>query len=74
MFQAIIVALVVFLTVGGEMTTGLLVGAALETVFMGVVNIGGASSAEPGLAAALATAFAIQMGGRVEVPSHWRYR
>ena len=91
MFQAIIVALVVFLTVGGQellgftmigrpiviapliglllgdMTTGLLVGAALETVFMGVVNIGGASSAEPGLAAALATAFAIQMGGRVEV-------
>ena len=87
MFQAIIVALVVFLTVGGQellgftmigrpiviapliglllgdMATGLLVGAALETVFMGVVNIGGASSAEPGLAAA----FAIQMGGRVEV-------
>lgn len=91
MFEAIIVALVVFLTVGGQellgftmigrpiviapliglllgdLHTGLLVGAALETVFMGVVNIGGASSAEPGLAAALATAFAIQMGGRIEV-------
>lgn len=91
LFQAFIVALVVFLTVGGQellgftmlgrpivigpllglllgdIQTGLLVGASLETIFMGVVNIGGASSAEPGLATALATAFAIQMGAGVEV-------
>ena len=91
LFEAFIVALVVFLTVGGQellgftmlgrpivigpllglllgdIQTGLLIGAALETIFMGVVNIGGASSAEPGLATALATAFAINMGAGAEV-------
>lgn len=91
LLEAIIVALVVFVTVGGQellgftmlgrpivigpllglllgdIQTGLLVGAALETIFMGVINIGGASSAEPGLATALATAFAINMGAGVEV-------
>jgi mannose/fructose/N-acetylgalactosamine-specific phosphotransferase system component IIC len=41
----------------GDLQTGLLVGAALETIFMGVVNIGGAAAAEPGLASALAAAF-----------------
>lgn len=51
----------------GDVKTGLLVGAALETVFMGVINIGGASSAEPGLAAALATSFAISMHAGVAV-------
>lgn len=51
----------------GDMRTGLLVGAALETVFMGVINIGGASSAEPGLATALATSFAISMHAGVAV-------
>lgn len=91
MYEAIVVALVVFLTVGGheligfsmlyrpivvgpliglflgDIKTGLLIGASLETIFMGVVNIGGASSAEPGLATALSTAFAIRMGGGVDV-------
>lgn len=92
--QAILVAFVVFITVGGQellgftmlgrpivigpllglllgdIKTGLLIGASLETIFMGVVNIGGASSAEPGLATALATAFAIQMhaGAEVAIP------
>lgn len=89
--EAVIVALVVFVTVGGQellgftmlgrpivigpllglllgdIQTGLMIGAALETIFMGVINIGGASSAEPGLAAALATAFAINMKAGVEV-------
>lgn len=91
LLEAFIVALVVFITVGGQellgftmigrpivigpllglllgdIQTGLLIGAALETIFMGVVNIGGASSAEPGLATALATAFAINMGAGAEV-------
>ncbi|MGX7059214.1 PTS mannose/fructose/sorbose/N-acetylgalactosamine transporter subunit IIC [Vagococcus humatus] len=91
LLEAFIVALVVFLTVGGQellgftmlgrpivigpllglllgdIQTGLLIGAALETIFMGVINIGGASSAEPGLATALATAFAINMHAGVEV-------
>lgn len=54
----------------GDIQTGLLIGASLETIFMGVVNIGGASSAEPGLATALATAFAIQLhaGAAVAIP------
>ncbi|AEA01601.1 MULTISPECIES: PTS mannose/fructose/sorbose/N-acetylgalactosamine transporter subunit IIC [Aerococcus] len=51
----------------GDLQTGLLIGASLETIFMGVVNIGGASSAEPGLATALATAFAINMGAGVDI-------
>lgn len=91
MYEAIVVALVVFATVGGQellgfsmlyrpivvgplvglllgdIQTGLAIGASLETIFMGVVNIGGASSAEPGLATALSTAFAITLGGGLEV-------
>lgn len=91
MYEAIVVALVVFFTVGGheligfsmlyrpivvgplvgfllgDVKTGLAIGASLETIFMGVVNIGGASSAEPGLAAALSTAFAIKLGGGLDV-------
>lgn len=91
LYEALIVALIVFLTVGGQellgftmlgrpivigplvglllgdIKTGLLIGASLETIFMGVVNIGGASSAEPGLATALAAAFAINLHGGVEV-------
>ncbi|KAA9234466.1 MULTISPECIES: PTS sugar transporter subunit IIC [Aerococcus] len=51
----------------GDLQTGLLIGASLETIFMGVVNIGGASSAEPGLATALATAFAINMEAGVDI-------
>lgn len=90
MYEALVVALVVFLTVGGQellgftmlgrpiviaplvglllgdLQTGLMVGAALETIFMGVVNIGGAAAAEPGLATALAAAFAIKLGGGTE--------
>ncbi|QAA21766.1 PTS sugar transporter subunit IIC [Sporolactobacillus terrae] len=47
----------------GDIQTGVLIGASLEAVFMGVVNIGGASAAEPGLATAVGTAFAINLGG-----------
>lgn len=50
----------------GDLQTGLIVGASLETIFMGIINVGGASAAEPGLAAALATAFSIQNGSGVE--------
>lgn len=91
MYEAFAVALVVFLTVGGQellgftmlgrpivigpligillgdVKTGLLVGASLETIFMGIVNIGGASAAEPGLASALAVAFAIKLHGGLGV-------
>lgn len=91
LYPAIVTALVVFLTVGGQelfgftmlgrpiviapiiglllgdVQTGLVVGASLEAIFMGVVNVGGAQAAEPGLATALATTFAIQFGGGLEV-------
>lgn len=50
----------------GDVQTGLIVGASLEAIFMGVVNIGISSTAEPSLAAGLATAFAIKMGGNVD--------
>ena len=46
----------------GDVQTGLIVGASLESIFMGVVNIGISSTAEPALAAGLATAFAINLG------------
>lgn len=49
----------------GDLQTGLIVGASLETIFMGVVNIGISSTAEPSLAAGLAAAFAIKLGGNV---------
>ena len=49
----------------GDVQTGLIVGASLESIFMGVVNIGISRTAEPALAAGLATAFAINLGGNV---------
>jgi PTS system mannose-specific IIC component len=91
MLQAFLVALAVFLCVGGaellgftminrpivigplvglflgDIQTGVIIGAALEAVFMGVVNIGGASAAEPGIATAVGTAFAIMLGKGTEV-------
>ncbi|AJA49253.1 phosphotransferase system, mannose/fructose/N-acetylgalactosamine-specific component IIC [Clostridium pasteurianum DSM 525 = ATCC 6013] len=89
--QATLVALAVFICVGGaeliglsmlnrpivigplvglllgDLHTGVLIGAALEAVFMGIVNIGGAQAAEPGIATAVGTAFAITVGGGSQV-------
>lgn len=91
MLEALLVALAVFVCVGGaelagftmlnrpivigplvglllgDLHSGVIVGAALEAVFMGVVNIGGASAAEPGIATAVGTAFAILLGKGPEV-------
>lgn len=91
MLEAFLVALAVFVCVGGgeligftmlnrpivigplvglllgDIQTGVIVGASLEAVFMGVVNIGGASAAEPGIATAVGTAFAIMLGKGSEV-------
>ena len=91
MLQAFLVALAVFVCVGGaelagftmlnrpivigplvglilgDLHTGIIVGASLEAVFMGVVNIGGASAAEPGIATAVGAAFAIMLGKEPEV-------
>ncbi|MBV4425799.1 PTS mannose/fructose/sorbose/N-acetylgalactosamine transporter subunit IIC [Clostridium tyrobutyricum] len=89
--QAILVAISVFICVGGaelagltmlnrpivigsvvglllgDLNTGILIGASLEAVFMGVVNIGGAQAAEPGIATAVGVAFAIMVGGGAKV-------
>lgn len=51
----------------GDLHTGVIIGASLEAVFMGVVNIGGASAAEPGIATVVGTAFAIMLGKSSEV-------
>ncbi|WP_461226211.1 PTS mannose/fructose/sorbose/N-acetylgalactosamine transporter subunit IIC [Lacticaseibacillus suihuaensis] len=45
----------------GDVRTGILMGAALEAIFMGAVDIGGALSAEPVTATVLATTFAITL-------------
>ena len=42
----------------GDVTTGIIIGCAVEAIFMGSVNIGGNISAEPAAAAAFAVAFA----------------
>ncbi len=46
----------------GGIQTGILIGAALEAIFMGAVDIGGALSPEPVTATVLATTFAITLG------------
>lgn len=45
----------------GDVRTGVLIGASLEAIFMGAVDIGGALSAEPVTATVLATTFAITL-------------
>ncbi|WP_102338022.1 PTS mannose/fructose/sorbose/N-acetylgalactosamine transporter subunit IIC [Collinsella provencensis] len=46
----------------GDVKTGVVIGASLEAIFMGSVNIGGAISAEPVTATALAVAFTVGAG------------
>lgn len=45
----------------GDLRTGILIGASLEAIFMGAVDIGGALSSEPVTATVLATTFAINL-------------
>ena len=46
----------------GDVTTGIIIGASLEAIFMGAINIGGAISAEPASATVLAVAFTVTSG------------
>ena len=46
----------------GDVQTGVLVGAALEAVFLGMVDVGGSVTAEPVTATVLAVAFVSTMG------------
>jgi len=50
----------------GDIKTGVLVGAALEVAFMGVVNIGGVTATDASTSTAIATAFAIYSGLPIE--------
>lgn len=58
MERPLVVGLVTGLLMG-DMTSGILMGAALEAVFLGNVNIGGVIAAEPVTATVLATTFVI---------------
>ena len=46
----------------GDLHTGIILGAALEAVFIGAVNVGGAVSLNPSFGTTLAVAFAILSG------------
>lgn len=47
----------------GNMSQGIIIGASLEAIFMGAVNIGGAVSAEPAAATVFAVVFSLTTGG-----------
>ncbi len=51
----------------GDATTGVMIGASLELIFMGAIQIGGAVPPDPLFGAALGTAFAILTGEGIEV-------
>ncbi len=51
----------------GDVTTGVMIGASLELIFMGAIQIGGAVPPDPMFGAALGTAFAISTGEGIEV-------
>ncbi len=53
-FAGVIIGLVL-----GDITTGVLIGAALEVIYLGVVNVGGASSTDTLYATCMAVALAI---------------
>lgn len=63
--RPIIVGLVTGILMG-DIPTGVMIGAALEAIFMGAVNIGGAISAEPASATVFATTFAIVLNINAE--------
>lgn len=47
----------------GDLETGLILGASLQAIFIGAVNVGGAVSLNPSFATTLAVAFSIYGGG-----------
>ena len=51
----------------GDLTTGLIVGAVVELMFLAVVFVGTAVPPDPTLSAAIATAFAVFAGGSTEL-------
>ena len=61
MERPLVVGLVTGLLMG-DMRTGILMGASLEAIFLGNVNIGGVIAAEPVTASVISTTFAITSG------------
>lgn len=59
--QPICVGLVAGL-IFGDVTTGIIIGAAMEAIFIGNVNVGGATSAEPVTGTVMAICFVTHMG------------
>lgn len=59
--QPICVGLVAGL-IFGDVTVGIVIGAAMEAIFIGNVNVGGATSAEPVTGTVMAICFVTQMG------------
>lgn len=51
----------------GDLKTGVLMGAALEAVFMGAVNVGGATPINPSFGTVLGAGFAILSGSKVGI-------
>lgn len=51
----------------GDLKSGIIMGAALEAVFMGAVNVGGATPLNPSFATVLGVGFAIISGSGVEI-------
>ncbi len=46
----------------GDITTGIMIGAALQVIFMGSVNVGGATSADPCTGTVMAVCFVTKLG------------
>lgn len=46
----------------GDVTTGIIIGAAMQAIFIGSVNVGGATSAEPVTGTVMAVCFVTKMG------------
>lgn len=57
----------------GDVKTGVIIGASLEAIFMGAVNIGGAISAEPVTATALAVPSPLVPASTKAPPSRWPF-
>ncbi len=51
----------------GDLTTGLLLGASLEVMFLGVINVGGAQATDSTFAAVVSVSFAIMFDQPVEL-------
>lgn len=64
-FEPIVIAPVIGLVMG-DLTTGIIMGASLEAIFLGVMNIGAQKPTNPYVATAISTYYAIKTGANIE--------